>query len=69
MRDKLENQLLAFFDRNPDEILTHDDAAVKFGVSRKQAEDVMRDLGHRKALGYRFVQAGKVRTKVYERAE
>lgn len=67
MRDKLENQILAYFDKNPEEELTHDDASIKFGVSRKQAEDVMRELGHRKVIGYRFIQNGRVRTKVYER--
>ena len=66
MKDKFENQVIAFFDKNRDEQLTHQDAAIKFGVSKKQAEDVMRELGHRKVLGYRFLQSGKVRTKVYE---
>lgn len=67
MRDKLENQIISFFDFNPDEQLTPSDAAIKFGVSRKHADDVMRELGHRKVIGYQFIQDGKVRTKVYER--
>lgn len=68
-KDTLENRILGFFDMNPDEELTHNDAFVKFGGSFKQTEDVMRELGHRKALAWRMEQNGKVRSKIYMRAK
>lgn len=71
MNDKqtLESQILDFFKNNPDEELTYEDAHIKFGRSFKQTEDVMRSLGHEKRLAWRMDQMGKVRQKVFMRAD
>lgn len=49
-RDSIENRLIAFFDRNPDEELTPSDAVVKFGGRLNSTACVMRDLAARGLL-------------------
>ncbi|MEN9885599.1 MAG: hypothetical protein RL758_177 [Pseudomonadota bacterium] len=49
-RHQLENNLLAFFDRNRDEELTTADAAAKFGVRQGPAATIMKEMVERGLL-------------------
>ena len=68
MRDKLENRLLEFFDRNQDEELTTGDAFVKFGTNMNQCRAVMQSMAERGLLERRRVVDGKARQFVYSAA-
>lgn len=70
-RDTLENRILAFFDVNPEEELTTEDALIKFGTNVNNVRLVMQRLAERGALTRTPAKLGKDGrswTFVYSRA-
>lgn len=49
-RHQLESNLLAFYDRNPDEELTTSDAAAKFGMRQGPVATIMKEMVERGLL-------------------
>jgi len=67
--DVLENQVLAFFDRNPDEELTSSDAAVKFDRRLPKVREKLKALTERGLLQrYGIKGIGSQIEYVYRRA-
>jgi hypothetical protein len=58
-RDTLENQILAFFDQNPDEELTTEDMQVKFGRTMNNTRIVVQRLADRGILVRTPAKIGK----------
>jgi predicted transcriptional regulator YheO len=68
-RDTLENQILAFFDQNPDEELTAEDAQIKFGRTMNNTREIVQRMYERGLLSRRRQVEGKARTFVYSLAK
>jgi predicted transcriptional regulator len=67
-RDTLENQILAFFDQNPEEELTTEDVQVKFGRTMNNTREIVQRMYERGLIERRRQVDGKARTYVYSRA-
>lgn len=49
-RQSLKNRLRVFYEQNPDEWMTYEDIAIKFGVTRAQAFYAVKNLRSSDAL-------------------
>ena len=67
--DVLENKILAFFDRNPDEELTSDDVSIKFGRGIHKVRAALKGLTDRGLLSRVGVRTKASQlTYIYRRA-
>jgi response regulator of citrate/malate metabolism len=63
--DSLPLKLISFFAKNPDEVLTIEDVAIKFDVSYSTAQRALARLAKLKMLNRSIIYNGCVRSSQY----